>query len=140
MHPHRWKIRARIFVARFWQPTSACMTAMPGSWGQIWNLLHWTIALQTGLLTAVLAVLLSFTPLARLYRQRLGNALTVGCLTAVGDTYSHFTQNPGAGVAGLRWGEVAVTGVISAFLALAGSYLFEDRAWRVRAAWARWTG
>jgi hypothetical protein len=116
------------------------MTAMPGSWGQIWNLLHWTVALKTGLMTAALALLLSFTPAAHLYRQRLSNALTIGCLTALGDTYSHFSQNPDAGVRGLHWGEVAVTGAISAVLALAGSYLFEDRARRVRLLWARWTG
>jgi hypothetical protein len=116
------------------------MTAMPGSWAQIWNLLHWTLALKTGLLTAVLAVLLSFTPVAHLYRRRLSNALTIGCLTAVGDAYSHFSQNPGAGVRGLHWGEVALTGAISAMLALAGSYLFEDRARRVRSLWARWRG
>ncbi len=139
MHPHRWKIRAKLFASRFWQPTSACMTAMPGSWGQIWNLLHWSIALKTGLFTALLAVLLSFTPAARLYGQRLGNALAIGCLTAVGDTYSHLSQRPEAGTAGLHWGEVLATGAISALLALAGSYVFEDRARRLRTLWSRLT-
>jgi hypothetical protein len=140
MNSHPWKTRARLFAARFWQPTSACMTAMPGSWEQIWNLLHWSIALKTGLMTAVLAVLLSFTPVARVYRQRLGNALAIGCLTAIGDTYSHLSQRPEAGVLALHWGEVFATGAISATLALAGSYVFEDRARRLRALWARLSG
>jgi hypothetical protein len=138
MDPERWKIRARLFVARFWQPTSACMTAMPGSWGEFTNLVHWSIALKTGLVTAVLAVLISWTPWAALYRHRLGNAVCVGCLTAVGDAYSHLGQSARGGLAALNWGEVAMTGAISAALALAGSYVFEDRARRVRALWTRW--
>jgi hypothetical protein len=140
MDPEPWKTRARLFVARFWQPTGACMTAMPGSWGQFANAVHWGIALKTGLVTAILAVLISFTPLGALYRHRLGNALCVGCLTAVGDLYSHLSQAGGEGPAGLHWAEVSVTGAVSAALALAGSYLFEDRARRVRALWARWAG
>jgi hypothetical protein len=138
MDPDRWKIRARLFLARFWQPTSACMTAMPGSWGEFTNVVHWSIALKTGLVTAVLAVLISYTPLAALCRHRLGNALCIGCVTAVGDIYSHVSQSAGGGPAGLHWGEVGMTGAISAALALAGSYVFEDRARRVRALWARW--
>ncbi|QDL36626.1 hypothetical protein EUB48_04445 [Rhodoferax sediminis] len=43
-----WKRRIRLFVERFWQPTSACMTSMPGSWGNLMSLAHWTLALQTG--------------------------------------------------------------------------------------------
>jgi hypothetical protein len=58
-----WKRRIKLFVQRFWQPTSACMTCMPGSWGNIMSLAHWSIAFRTGLLT--------------------------GILTAIGDSYSH---------------------------------------------------
>src|ERR1700712_203930 len=84
-----WKLRVRLFVQRFWQPTSACMTCMPGSWGNIASLAHWTIALQTGLLTGILAVILTFTPATKLYAHRYGNALIVGFLTTLGDAYSH---------------------------------------------------
>lgn len=28
-----WKRRVELFIQRFWQPTSACMACMPGSWG-----------------------------------------------------------------------------------------------------------
>ena len=48
-----WKRRIRLFIQRFWQPTSACMTCMPGSWGNIMSLVHWTIAFRTGLLTGL---------------------------------------------------------------------------------------
>src|SRR6516225_3665786 len=84
-----WKLRLRLFVQRFWQPTTACMTCMPGSWSNIASLVHWSIAFRTGLLTGALAVLLTFTPAAKLYSHRYGNAVIVGLLTAIGDAYSH---------------------------------------------------
>lgn len=126
--------RVRLFVQRFWQPTGACMTCMPGSWGNVWSLAHWTTALQTGLATGILAVLLTFTPAGRLYANRYGNALVVGLLTMLGDAYSHANHYD------IPFAEAIVTGVISGLLTLAGSYLFEDRARRLRAAWARFSG
>jgi len=129
-----WKRRARLFIQRFWQPTSACMTCMPGSWSNLMSAAHWATALQTGLVTGILAVLLTFTPAARLYGNRYGNALVVGCLTALGDAYSHANHY------GIPYAEALVTGLISGLLTLAGSYLFEDRARRLRAAWARISG
>ena len=129
-----WTRRARLFLQRFWQPTSACMTCMPGSWGNIMSLAHWTIALQTGLLTGLLAVLLTFTPAAKFYEHRYGNALIVGFLTTIGDAYSHENHYR------IPYVEHIGTGVVSALLALAASYLFEDRARRIRAVWARVCG
>ncbi|ABK12082.1 hypothetical protein KDW63_17475 [Burkholderia cenocepacia] len=126
-----WKHRVRLFVQRFWQPTTACMTCMPGSWGNITSLPHWTIAFHTGLLTGLLAVLLTFTPVGKLYAHRYGNALVVGVLTTLGDAYSHTSHYR------IPYVEHIVTGVISGLLALAASYLLEDRARRLRAAWAR---
>ena len=134
MKSNEWKSRAKLFVQRFWQPTSACMTCMPGSLGNLWSLVHWTTALQTGLATGILAVLLSFTPAAKLYRNRFGNALVVGCLTALGDGYTH------RGNYGFAYAEALLTGTVSGLLALAGSYLFEDRARRLRAVWSRLSG
>ncbi|KIG10570.1 hypothetical protein [Caballeronia concitans] len=127
-----WKRRVRLFVQRFWQPVSACMTCMPGSWGNLLSVVHWTVALRTGLVTGTLAVLLSFVPaVKRIYALRFGNALMVGLLTALGDVLSHRS--------GYRvpWLEHALTGVMAGLFALAASYLLEDRARRVRAAWAR---
>jgi cell division inhibitor SulA len=129
-----WRLRARLFVERFWQPTSACMMCMPGSLGNLWSATHWLTALQTGLVTGVLALLISFTPLARLYRQRLGNAAIVGSLTAFGDAYAHPNHY------GFLHAEALLTGVISAVLAWVASYLLEDRARRVRRGWARLRG
>lgn len=134
MKSNEWKLRARLFVQRFWQPTSACMTCMPGSLGNIWSPGHWSIALQTGLATGLFAVLLSFTPVVKLYKNRYGNALAVGCLTALGDAYSHSKNYH------IAYAEAIVTGVTAGLLALAGAYLFEDRARRLRAAWVRLTG
>jgi hypothetical protein len=107
---------------------------MPGSWGNLMSLAHWTIALQTGLLTGLLAVLLTFTPAARFYEHRYGNALIVGLLTTIGDAYSHGNHYR------IPYVEHIGTGVVSALLALAASYLFEDRARRLRAVWARVCG
>ena len=123
--------RAWIFLQRFWQPTSACMTCMPGSLTNVMSVAHWALALQTGLATGVLALVLSFTPIGRLYGNRWGNALLVGILTAIGDAWSH------PGNFGFQYAEAIVTGLVSALLVLAGSFVFEDRARRVRAVWAR---
>jgi hypothetical protein len=129
-----WMRRAQLFVQRFWQPTSACMTCMPGSWGNFMSAAHWTIALHTGLATGVLAVFLTFTPAAKLYTNRYGNAMIVGFLTMFGDAYSHANHY------GIPFAEAIVTGAVSGLLTLAGSYLFEDRARRLRATWARLVG
>ena len=129
-----WSLRVKLFLQRLLQPTFACMTCMPGSLGNIWSLLHWTIALRTGVVTGLLAVLLSFTPAARLFQGRYTNALVVGCLTAFGDAYSH------AGHYGIGYAEAALTGLVSGLLALIGSFLFEDRARRLRTLWARIRG
>ena len=126
-----WRLRVRLFVERFWQPTSACMMCMPGSLGNLFSTAHWLTALQTGLVTGVVALLLSFTPVARLYRQRFGNAALVGGLTAFGDAYAHPNHY------GFLHAEALLTGAVSALLALAASYLLEDRARRVRSVWTR---
>lgn len=133
MPTYSLKQRAWIFVQRFWQPTTACMSCMPGSLGNVMSAAHWGLALQTGLVTGALALFLSFTPVGRLYGHRWGNALLVGLLTAFADAWSHPNHF------GFEHAEALLTGLVSALLVLAGSYLFEDRARRVRAAWARLT-
>lgn len=132
--PIDWKRRVVIFCQRFWQPTSACMTCMPGSWTYVMSLEHWTIAIRTGLATGVLAVLLTFTPAARLYSNRYGNALIVGVLTMFGDAYSHPNHY------GAPFAEPILTGVTSGLFALVAFYLLEGRARRVRAVWTRLAG
>jgi hypothetical protein len=127
-----WKRRIRLFVQRFWQPTSACMTCMPGSWSNIMSAAHWTLAFKTGLFTGLLAVLLTFTPLAKLYSNRYGNAIVMGALTAIGDAYSHPSH--------YAFPEALLTGTVSGLITLAASFLFEDRARRLRAAWKRVAG
>ena len=129
-----WTFRAKVFAQRLWQPTSACLTCMPGSVVNVWSAAHWELALRTGVATGVLALLLSFTPAARLYRNRYGNALMVGCLTVLGDSFSHPNHY------GPPHAEAVVTGVISGSLALLGSYLLENRARRIRSAWVRLFG
>ena len=134
MKSNGWKFRAKLFVQRFWQPTSACIACMPGSIANVASLAHWEIALRTGLATGVLVLVLSFTPFVELYRNRYGNALAVGGLTALGDAYSHANHY------GIPYAEPIVTGVISGVLALIIGYLMEDRARRLRMAWARLSG
>lgn len=127
-----WKLRLRVFVERLWQPTFACMTCMTApTFVNVVSAVHWKIALQTGIGTGVLALLITLTPLGRLFTHRYGNALLVGALTAVADGWSH------PGRFGVEYGEALLTGVVSGLLALGGSFLFEDRARRLRAAWAR---
>src|SRR5678815_5920437 len=65
------------------------MTCMPGSWGNVMSAAHWATALQTGLVTGLIALALSFTPLKRVFRNRFGNASIVGTLTALADAFSH---------------------------------------------------
>lgn len=127
-----WKLRLQLIIQRFTQPTCACMLCMSApSFLALVSLPHWKVALQTGLGTALLALLLSFTPLARLFGQRYGNAVLMGVLTALADAWSH------PGRFGVAWGEAVLTGVVSGLIVLAVSYLIEDRGRRVRNAWAR---
>jgi hypothetical protein len=128
-----WQRRARLFAQRFWQPSFACMTCMPGSLGALASLSHWAIALQTGLATGLLALALTFTPAVRLFANRWGNALAIAALTMVGDAWSHARHDD------LRPAEVLATGLVSGVLALAAWHLLEDCGRRVRAAWARLT-
>ena len=126
-----WRRRLRLFAQRFWQPTFACMTCMPGSLSALGSLAHWAIALQTGLATGILALAITFTPAARLFANRWGNAVAVAALTMIGDGWTHARHDD------FRPIEVVLTGVVSGLLALVAWYLLEDRARRVRAAWAR---
>jgi hypothetical protein len=124
------KRRAVLFAQRFWQPTSACLTCMPGSLMKLSSLGHWQIALQTGLGTGLLVLILTFLPVRSVFRYRMGNAVVVALLTMLGDAYSHSTHD------GLRWGEVVMTGLTSGMFALVASFLFEDRARRIRTLWS----
>ena len=131
MRASGWKLRAKVFVQRLWQPTSACITCMSApSFANVLSAVHWKIALQTGIGTGILAVLLTLTPLGKLFTHRYGNALMVGALTTLADAWSH------PGRFGLEYGEALLTGLVSGLLALAGSFLLEDRARRVRYTWA----
>ena len=129
-----WRLRVRLFVERFWQPTSACMMCMPGSLANVLSAVHWATALKTGLATGLVALLLSFTPVARLYPNRYGNALVVGAITALGDAWAHPNHY------GLFHAEALLTGAVSGMLALLASYLLEDRGRRIRAMWATLRG
>jgi hypothetical protein len=71
-------------------------------------------ALQTGLVTGVVALLLSFTPVARLYPNRYGNALVVGVVTALGDAWAHPNHY------GFFHAEAFLTGAVSALARPAG--------------------
>lgn len=126
--------RVRLFLQRFWQPTSACLTCMPGSLANVVSLPHWEIALRTGLATGVLVLLFSFTRFAGVLRNRYSNALVVGCLTGLGDLYSHVDRY------GMGHWEAALTGVVSGALTLAAGFLLEDRARLIRRAWMRLRG
>ena len=131
MTPVDWKLRARLVVQRLTQPTCACMVCMTApTFANLISLPHWKIALQTGLGTGLLALVLSFTPVGRLFGQRYGNAVLMGALTAIADAWSH----PGRFEA--AYGEALLTGVVSALIVYATSFLMDDRGRRVRAAWA----
>jgi hypothetical protein len=130
-----WKLRARVFLQRLWQPTCACMTCMIApSFANLVSAAHWKIALQTGVGTGLLALLLTLTPVGRLFAHRYGNALMVGGLTVIADAWSH------PGRFDFEYGEALLTGLVSGLLALAGSFVLEDRARRVRQVWARMRG
>ena len=103
-----------------------------GRLGQVLSLAHWAVALRTGVLTGMLAVLLSFVPaVKRIYGLSFGNPLMAGLLTALGDVFSHRSHYR------IPWLKHVLTGLTAGLLALAASYFLEDRGRRVRAAWAR---
>ncbi len=126
-----WKLRVKLFLERFWQPTSACMACMPGSVTNVLSAAHWEIALRTGLVTGVFVLLLTFTPALAIFRNRYLNAIMVGCLTALGDVFSHPNHY------GMFHAEALLTGAVSALLALVSAYLIQHHGWRLRALWAR---
>ena len=131
-----WKLRIRVFIQRITQPTCACMLAMSApSFAALLSLPHWKIALQTGLGTGLLAVLMSFTPMSRLLANRYGNALLMGILTALADAWSH----PGR-FADAPYAEAILTGVVSGLIVLAMSFVIEDKARRVRNVWSKVRG
>jgi hypothetical protein len=131
MAPVDWKLRARLVFQRLTQPTCACMVCMTApTFANLVSLPHWTIALQTGLGTGFLALVLSFTPLGKLFGQRYGNAALMGLLTAIADAWSH------PGRFEVQYGEALLTGVVSGLIVLATTFVVEDRARRVRQAWA----
>ena len=125
-----WVLRARLVAQRFWQPTPACLTCMPG-FAHVASPVHWEIALRTGLATGALVLLLSFTRLKARFHDRYFNALLVGLLTALGDAYSHESHY------GTLEAEALLTGLVAGLFTLVTSFLFEDRARRLRTAWAR---
>lgn len=103
---------------------------MPGSLAKLSSLNHWEIALQTGLGTGILVLILTFTPVRTAFRFRLGNAVVVAALTMLGDAYSHSCHD------GIRWSEVILTGLTAGLFALIANFVFEDKAKRLRWAWA----
>ena len=126
-----WKLRARVFVQRLTQPTCGCMICMSApTFANVLSVTHWQIALQTGIGTGLLALLLSFTPVGRLFAHRYSNAILMGALTAVADAWSH------PGRFAFEYGEALLTGLVSGLLVLATSFVIEDRARRIRQAWA----
>lgn len=131
VQPIDWQLRARVFVQRITQPTCACMFCMTApAFLNVASVVHWKIALQTGIGTGLLALLLTFTPLGRLFARRYANATLMGALTAIADAWSH------PGRFAFDMGEALLTGVVSGLLVLATSFVVEDRARRVRRAWA----
>jgi hypothetical protein len=106
-----------------------CMTAP--TFANLVSLAHWKIALQTGLGTGILALLLTFTPIGRMFGEKYSNALLMGLLTALADMWSH----PGRPELEFDYGEALLTGLVSGSIVLATSFLIEDRARRVRRAW-----
>ena len=69
---------------------------------------------RTFLAIVILALLLTLTPVGRLFAHRYGNALMVGSLTVIADAWSH------PGRFGFEYGEALLTGLVSGVLALAG--------------------
>lgn len=126
-----WRLRVKLFLERFWQPTSACMACMPGSFGNVLSPGHWEIALRTGLATGAFVLVLTFTPALAIFRNRYQNAAMVGGLTALGDVFSHPNHY------GQFHAEALLTGAVSGLFSLVASYLIQEHGWRLRAAWAR---
>lgn len=106
-----------------------CMTAP--SFANLVSSAHWKIALQTGVGTGILALLITLTPVGRLFTQRYGNALLMGGLTALADAWSH------PGRFRFQFGEALLTGLVSGLLVLAASFLLEDNGRRIRQVWTR---
>ena len=119
-----WRLRARLLVQRLLQPTCACMFCMTApTFVQLASLPHWKIAIQTGIGTGILALLLSFTAAGRLFTNRYGNAVLMGMLTAIADAWSH------PGRFAFDYGEALLTGLVSGLIVLATSFVDAAAEW-----------
>ena len=83
------RIKAAIFSRHLGQSTIACLTAMTQGDFSTVTLKHWTVALMTGALAGVFAVLVSFTPLFRRYNPIVSFALISFLGTLIADRLAH---------------------------------------------------
>jgi hypothetical protein len=109
-----------------------CMTAP--TFANLASVVHWKIALQTGIGTGLLALLFSFTPMGKMFAHRYGNAVLMGVLTAIADLWSH------PGRFHFEYGEALLTGLVSGLVVLATSYVVEHRGRLVRHVWSKLRG
>jgi hypothetical protein len=85
------KLKARLLVGtrKVGQSATACMLLMTqGNLASI-TLGHWLNATKTGILGALFAVLLTFTPIAKLYSNKWALAVIAGVSTFLADWASH---------------------------------------------------
>jgi len=113
--------RLAIFSRHLTQSTLACVTAMTQGDLSAVTLYHWQVAIQTGLLVGLLAVLFSFTKIKDWQSTRVGITLVALIGTFIADLMVHPTHF------GAVWTEALVTGLGAAALALITSYLPLDR-------------
>jgi uncharacterized membrane-anchored protein len=83
------KIKAAIFSRHLGQSTVACLTAMTQGDFSTVTLKHWTVALMTGVIAGVFAVLVSFTPLFRRYNPIVSFAMISFLGTLIADRLAH---------------------------------------------------
>lgn len=123
MSTSKMPLRIRVFFQRLWQPTCACVACMTApTFVNLASAAHWIVALKTGLGTGVLALLLTLTPLGRMFTQRYGNALLMGGLTAIADAWSHPGRFDNVFV------EPLLTGLVSGVIVLVSSLALERAA------------
>ena len=133
-----------VFASHLWPSVCACITWMSilsGNLVYVSSLDHWMVALRTGVLTGVMAVLLTFTPIGRLHSNRYGHAFLVGIVTVFGDAFSHddnYARSHQDWASAFHV-EAVLTGASSGILALARSYAFMYLGAPLRAAWSRMT-
>ncbi len=111
------KEKFTIFFRRFSEAFPACLLVMVKGDLGVLTWVHWSVALRTGIATAIVMVALSFIET----KKWLHNRYTTGALTGLATVGSDYLVHPAS-----FSGEAVVTGIVAAILCVLYSFVVKN--------------